>query len=74
MSHVDATAVLLIIMGATSATPNLFTLESQELSVGRKDIKERVESANPDSSAVIQSIFTHEDCLNQASATESGRE
>ncbi len=32
MSHVDATAVLLIIMGATCATPNLFTLESHELS------------------------------------------
>jgi hypothetical protein len=30
MSHVDATAVLLIIMGATSAAPNLFTLESHE--------------------------------------------
>jgi hypothetical protein len=32
MSHVDATAVLLIIMGATSAAPNPFTLESHELS------------------------------------------
>ena len=27
MSHVDATAVLLIIMGTTVAAPNLFTLE-----------------------------------------------
>jgi hypothetical protein len=32
MSHVDATAVLLIIMGATSVAPNLFTLESGWLS------------------------------------------
>jgi hypothetical protein len=32
MSHVDATAVLLIIMGATSAAPNLFKLEGHELS------------------------------------------
>jgi hypothetical protein len=30
MSHVDATAVLLIIMGATFAAPNLFTLESHQ--------------------------------------------
>jgi hypothetical protein len=32
MSHVDATAVLLIIMGTTVAAPNLFTLESGWLS------------------------------------------
>jgi hypothetical protein len=71
MSHVDATAVLLIIMGATSAAPNLFTLESHKPS-GRAKGYQGEGGISQSGLACELSGHFHAQAISQSSISGSG--